>query len=178
MKSKIISISAISSAIVAICLILGSYIQFVDLISLVLSSFFVILPLYYNSYKGAFLSCIVAGVISLVATIPTMSFSIVLPAYFSFFGFYPIVKQLFIKYNMNKILAFVIGLVWCLIAFYAIYYLYIFVFLLPLDDLPQIILDYILIFVGLAGLIFFVVFDRFLFTSKFFIDRYLGKIIK
>ena len=52
MKSKFIAISAVSASFVAIVLIVGAYISFFDVYALLLSSVFVILPLYFNTYKG------------------------------------------------------------------------------------------------------------------------------
>ena len=46
MKSKVVTLSAISAALTAIVLTLGAYIELVDLYSIVISSVFVILPLY------------------------------------------------------------------------------------------------------------------------------------
>ena len=55
MKSKIISLSAISASFIAIALIIGAYIEITDLFMVVISSVFVLLPLYLKSYKGSFL---------------------------------------------------------------------------------------------------------------------------
>ena len=53
MKSKIISISAISAGFLALILTVGAYIEMVDLFCIVISSVFVILPLYYKSFIGS-----------------------------------------------------------------------------------------------------------------------------
>ena len=46
MKSKVVTVSAISAALTAIALTLGAYIELVDLYAIVISSAFIILPTY------------------------------------------------------------------------------------------------------------------------------------
>ena len=177
MKSKIISISAISASLIAICLTLGCYIEVIDLISVVTSSVFVILPLYYNSYKGCLLCYICGGVIALICSLPTLSFSIVMPAYFMFFGIYPIVKNMLNKNNLKK-LCFFIGLVWCVCTSFVLYFYYTAIIGLTIANLPAIVSEYILAFVCAVAVIFYLIFDRFIFVAKLVMDKYIHKIIK
>lgn len=180
MKSKLITISAVSSAFVAICLTLGLYFELVDLISLVIVSVFVILPLYYNSFLASFLSYLAGGLVALI--IGGFNFlSIVIPAYFLYFGLYPIIKHLFIKKNVNPVLAKFIGLIWCVLAFYGMYFYYTAVMGLDFSDVPLWLEEYVK-FVPYAvaplGIIFFFIFDKFVVVVKRVEDYYLKRIIK
>lgn len=177
MKSKIISLSAISAGFIAVSLTLGAYIELIDIVAVVLAAVFVILPLYYNSYLGSFLSFLAGGVIALIFSGFNI-YSIVFPAYFGFFGVYPIVKFLMIKKHVNKILSYCIGLVWCVLVFYGVYFYYTLFMGQVLTGLPKWVSEYILYIVGVLGVVSFVVFDRFFFISKQLIDRYLRRIIK
>lgn len=178
MKSKIISISAISASLVALCLTLGSYVTFVDVFCTIIASVFVILPLYYKSFKGCFLTYLAGGLVATLACLPSLTYSFVLPAYFIFFGLFPIVKNLLAYKGVNKIVSIFIGLIWCVLALYGIYFYYVLVLGLNLSDLPFFIEKYILIFIGVFSIIFYFIYDRFIFVVKLVIDRYLKKIIK
>ena len=178
MKSKIITLSAISSALVALILTLGSYLQIADIFCTIISSVFVIMPLYYNSFKGSLLCYLVGGVVGAIICLPTLALSFVLPAYALFFGIYPIFKNYILRKNLDKRISFFVGLIWCLLTFYGVYFYYTAVMGLTVENLPEIISEYLLVFVGVLGLIFFPIYDRFLFVSKMFLDRYLNRVIK
>ncbi len=177
MKSRLITISAVSASLTATVLTVGAYVEFVDLIALMLSTLFVILPLYYNSYVASLLSFLAGGVIALLFS--GFNFlSVVFPAYFGFFGIYPIIRHLMYEKNFNKWLGHVIRLVWLVVAFYGVYFYYTLVMMIPLENLPAWATDAILYLVGGVAVVFYFVFDRFIRVSKILIDRYLKRIIK
>ena len=176
MKSKLISLSAISSALVAIFLTIGAYVEMADLCMLVIASVFVLLPLYYNSYKASFLTFLVGGIIAIILS--GFNFALIFPAYFLFFGIYPVVKQLAMQKRVNRNLSIAIGLVWILMAFYICYFYYTLVLKFSISDLPYGLDDYVLYIVGLLAVVFYFVYDRFIFVAKFTIDKYLRKILK
>lgn len=178
MRSKIISLSAISAGFIAIVLTLGSYIGVADISCIILSSVFVIMPLYLRSYKGALLTYLVGGTLGVLFSFSTILTSFVLPSYFIFFGVYPIVKSLLRDKQVNKYLAKTIGLIWCVITIYGVYFYYTLIMGFTLNDLPNVIADYILIFIAPISAIFFVIYDKFLIVSKMLLDKYLYKIIK
>lgn len=178
MKSKIISLSAISAGFIAISLTLGAYIEFIDIVAVVLTAVFVIMPLYYNSYLGSFLSYLAGGVIAFMLSGFNL-YSIVFPSYFGFFGVFPIIKFLMAEKRVNKILAYIVGMVWCVAVFYGVFFYYTMFMGQVLEGLPVWMTEYILyIAVGLFGVISYVVFDRFYLVSKQLVDRYLRRIIK
>ena len=181
MKSRVITVSAISAGLVAICLAVGVNIGFADVFALTASSAFVILPLYVRSYKGCVLSYLVGGVIGLIAGWFNFITSFVFPAYFAFFGLYPIISCFFRDKKIKRYVANIIGVIWCVAAFYGLYFYYTYVMGLDFADLPQYLLwlaDYVVYAVGVLGICFYFVYDRFVFVIRAVIDRYLGKILK
>ncbi len=177
MKSKVISISAIAAGLTAIVLLFGAYIEAVDLFSIVLSSVFVVLPLYYGSYKGSFLCYLAGGVIAFLCSGLNV-LSLVFPSYFAFFGIYPIVKSVMHKKRFKSAVRIIIGLIWLLVTAFAMYFYYTSIMSGVLDGLPEWISDYILYVVGIISIIFFFIYDKFLVVVSFFINKYVSKILK
>ncbi|MBQ6979941.1 MAG: hypothetical protein IJQ07_04790 [Clostridia bacterium] len=181
MKSRVITVSAISAGLVAICLAIGIYVEIVDLISLVLSSVFVILPLYLKSYKGALLTYLAGGVLGLLIGWFNFVYSFVFPAYFAFFGLFPIIACLLREKKINKFFYHTIGLIWGLAAAYGVYFYYTLVMGLDFANLPHYLIwikDYLIVVVGVVGVVFYFVYERFITLAKTLIDKYMGKIIK
>ncbi len=178
MKSKLISISAIAAAFNAILLTLGAYFEFVDLFALALSSIFVILPLYYKSYLASVLTYLVGGVVAIIFSGFNFTYSVVFPAYFGFFGLYPIIRCLMYDKNLNVYVGHAIRLIWLVGSFYAIYFYYTLVMRLPITDLPTWVQEGILYLIGGISVIFYFVFDKFTHLAKVATDKYLQKIIK
>lgn len=177
MKTKILSLSAISAAFIAIILTLGAYIEIFDLISVVFASVFVLLPLYYGSYKGSALASL-SGVVIAFLCGGLNILSLVFPTYLMFFGFYPIVRSKLTDKNLKKVYVYLIGLIWCLITCYATYFYYTLIMQGVFDGLPQWATDYALIIVGLIGVIFYFVFDRYVVAIRRVVNAYLYRIIK
>ena len=177
MKSKVISLSAISAALIAVSLTIGAYFEFADLFAVVIASAFVILPIYLKSYIGAVMAYLAGGVIAFLCSGFNI-LSLVFPTYFVFSGIYPIVKIKLQEKSFNKYLSFVIGLIWCLITVYGAYFYYTLIIGDLFSDLPIWVNDYILFIIGGCGIVFFFVFDRFISVIKRVVDIYLQRIIK
>lgn len=177
MKSKIITVSAISAALIAACLTVGAYFEVADIFTVIMASAFIILPIYRKSYLGCILAALVGGVLAFIFSSFNI-LTIVFPSYFTFFAFYPIVRCFFQDKKFNKYVGYIIGLVWCVAVFYGIYFYYVFVMQMPFNDLPTIIADYIYVFIGLFGIVFFAVYERFIVILRRVIERYLSRIIK
>ena len=177
MRSKIISISAIGAAFVAISLTVGAYFEFADLFAVVISSVFVLLPLYFGSYKGCLLCYLAGGVIAFLCSGFNIM-SLVFPSYFAFFGVYPIVKSKMIEKRLNRYFSFIIGLIWFLALAYGMFFYYTLFMGNTLSGLPKWIMDYSLILLVPLAVIIFIVYDRFVVVMRAFTDRYLSKIVK
>ncbi len=176
MKSKVVSLSAISASFIAVALIIGTYFELADLFMLVTASAFVLLPLYLKSYKGSFLAFLAGGVIAIL--ICGFNFTLIYPAYFGFFGIYPIIKIKMLEKRVSKTLNIVIGIIWFLVVSYVCYYYYIFVLGGVFEGLPTWVEKYLIYFIGLIAVVFYFIYDRFIVAIKFSLDKYLSKIVK
>ena len=103
---------------------------------------------------------------------------VTVPAYFVFFGVFPLVKNLMEEKNVNKYVRYLIGLVWCVLAVYGMFFFYKNVMSLDFSDLPVFVKDNLVIVVGLLGVIFYVVYERFLTAFRRIIDELLKKVLK
>ncbi len=177
MKSKLIAISAISASIISVFLTIGAYFEATDLFALIIGSVITILPLYYKSFKGGVLAYIVGGLLAFLFSGFNI-ISIVFPAYFVFFGIYPLIKCKLVDIKFNKILSFMIGAIWCVAVAYGLYFYYISVMHGILDGIPLWAENYVIYAVGGVAIIFFMLFDRFIVVVRKIIDYYLGKILK
>ncbi len=177
MKSKLISISAISAGFVAIFLLIGAYVEVADIFTIIIASIFVTLPLYYKSFKSCFLTFLAGGVIAFICSGLNI-YSLVFPAYFGYFGIYPIIKFILIENKVNKVISFLIGIIWCAIAFIGIYYYYITIEPGVLEGFPTWINDYMVIAVAIIGAVFYLIYDKYLTVCRRVSDYYLKKIIK
>ncbi len=177
MKSKLIAISAISAGFIAIFLTVGAYVQMVDLFVLVVASVFVILPLHYNSFKASILAFLAGGLIAFLFSGFNIM-SVVFPAYFAFFGIYPIIRSLLSKKKVNKIIIKAIGFVWCALAVFGIYFYYTLIMGEVLSGLPAWIIDNVYLVVGLIAIVFYFVYDYSIFVFRRVVDKYLDRIIK
>ncbi len=177
MKSKIVSISAISAGLVALFLLIGAYFEMADVFTVVISSVLVMLPLYHKSYKGSLLSYLAGGVIAFICSGFNI-LSLVFPAYFTFFGIYPIIKNFLVEKGFNKYAGFIFGLIWMIAVAIGLYFYYTAFMGAVINGLPQWLTDHILLFVILLSIVFFVVFDRFVVVVRKVMDYYLRRIIK
>ncbi len=177
MKSKLIAVSAISAGLCAILLTIGAYFEIADLFCLVIASIFVLMPLYFNSFMGSVLSFLAGGVIALIFS--GFNFlSLVFPSYFLFFGLYPIIVWFLRRKNVAEKIIFIIGLVWCVAFFYGGYFYYTLVMNVAITDLPKFISDNILYFLPMVALIFYFIYHKFILVIKFYLDKYLSRIVK
>ncbi len=176
MKSKLIAISAISAGFIAIFLTVGAYVQVADLFVLVVSSVFTLMPLHHKSYKASILAYLAGGVIAFLFSGFNL-LSVVFPAYFAYFGIYPVIKQLMLEKKVNKIVCTVIGLVWCVVAVFGIYFYYTFVMHEVFTDIEW-LANYIYPILGLISVVFYFVFDYSLIMVKRVMDNYLNRISK
>ncbi len=176
MKSRVLALSAITSALVALVLCVGVFFEFTDLFALAISSAIVILPIYYKSYIGAFLSCLCGGFIALIFT-GFNFFSIVFPAFIGFFGTYPITACFFRTKKISMAIYKALGLIWCTLAVFGIYFYYTLLMGLEINDMPQFIANNIYWFILLFSVVFYFIFDRYVLVARMFINKYVSRII-
>lgn len=177
MKSKLLAISAIGAGFTALALTLGTYFNVAEFIALVLSSVFVILPLYYNSYKACFLTYFAGGVLGVILGAFNVV-NIVIPSYFIFFGLYPIIRLVMIEKKVNKTLQIVVGIVWSIAYFYGLFFYGTLILNLTMENMPAFFIKYIYYLIPIFAVLFYFIFDRYIVKVKILIDKYLNVIIK
>jgi len=177
MKSKLISISAISAGLTALFLTVGAYFEVVDLFMVVVTSVFVVLPLYFKSFKACFLAYLAGGTLAFMLSGFNV-FSVVFPAYFGFFGLYPIIRMLMQEKKVKKLVIYIIGVIWCVASIFGIYFLYLNLIPEFLYGLPEWVVNNIYYIVGLLGVALYFLFDASVINMRRFTDRYLSRIIK
>lgn len=155
--SKIIALSAISSALCLILLVLGAFVEVFDLSCLFLASIVIMIPLSKGYALGAFLSYMASGLLGLLLT---GKFQIIIP-FAMFFGLHPIVNFLQEKYKINKILALVVKAAWFIGTLFVTYY-FTTLFVVETEWIKQYIVPIIL----MGGAAFFVFYDFFMFKFQ------------
>ena len=117
--SRVISLSAMSTALAVICLVFGSAVDLFSLSCLFMASLALMLPLAKGYKLGGFLAYIASGVLTLifVGVIP----HVILP-YAMFFGLHPLVNQLQKQFKINVVLATVIKTIWFIATLYVMYF--------------------------------------------------------
>lgn len=180
MKSKLITVSAISTALVAISLTIGAYFEVADLFSLILASAFVVIPLYFNSKKASFLTYLAGGVIAIILSGFNFAYSIVFPSYFIYFGVFPILFNIIDGRTNKKVLTIILGLIWTIAVVYGMFYYYTAIIGLDLFTLPTWmpiwVKDYIIYLLGILAVFFFILYYRYVLVVKYFFRRYLDRI--
>ena len=178
MKSKVVALSAISAAFIAIFLTFGAYIEFFDLVAVLIASIFVLMPLYLGSYLGCVLSYLAGTVLAFLFSGFNI-YSVVFPLFLLYFGIFPIIKCIAMQKNFNKYAFMLIGLIWSIASAFGTYFFYVLVFGPEvLAGLPDFIVNNVYFFVAGIGVLFHFLFDKFVFISRVVINRYLSKIIK
>ena len=177
MKTRVLTLSAISASFVALFLTLGAYIEFIDLIAVLFASLFVILPIYYDSYLGCFLTYLAGGTLAFI--LAQFNFlSLVFPLFFGFFGIYPFLMCMAYDKKFNRLLFVILCLIWCVAITYGTYFYYTLIMKNVLEGLPEFITENIYYVLFFVGVLVYVVFDRFVFSARIIINKYLSKIVK
>lgn len=161
--SKVIALSALTTSLCTILLVLGSLVLTLSYSAIFLASVIILLPLAKNTYKGAVLSVIASGLLSFC--IASFSFETSLP-FVLFFGFHPIVSKFFRDKKFNKVLAFIIKDVWFLLAMLACYYL---TEMFITDN--EVLQKYMLYIILIGGNLFFAVYDYMLYYFQRAVDK-------
>lgn len=150
-NGKLISVSAVSTALGVLFLSLGAYISTLDLSALFMSALVIMLPLSKNSLKAAFLTY---GATAILALIIGMARFYVPLLYLLFFGLHPIVNYLQDKGGKKLWFLYPIKAVWFVGACFLMYYAFT-MFALEI----QIVKEIMPLIITVVGLLFFVVYD-------------------
>ncbi len=153
-KSKVIALSALTTAICTIFLVVGEFVAVFALSGAFLASVVMMLPLAKKSYLGAILALIASVLLSLLLS--SFRFEAILP-FAIFFGPYPIVNAFLEDKKFNKIISLILKGIWFIGAILATYYLTTIV----IGD-NQFIKEHILPILIIGGAVLFLPFDYFM----------------
>ncbi len=178
MKTRVITLSAVSSALCAVVLIMGVYLsEIFDVFALMLAPAFLCLPLYVNSKKGAVLAYLSAGILAILLTGGQIT-SYIFFSYFLFAGIFPIVKYIAVVKKFNKVIFTVLGEIWFVAFMIAIYYYYTMFLGFPFETLFNIKQEIYPLILAIISVFMYFLVDRYVFSLQIIIFRLLGRIIK
>lgn len=116
---KLIALSAVSTALGVIFLIIGAYIETFDLSALFMSAIAIMLPLSKNSVKGALFTY---GATALLSFCFALSRFYVPLLYVLFFGIHPIINYIQLNSKKNLWFLYVIKGLWFIGIMFIMYY--------------------------------------------------------
>ena len=178
MKTRTLTLSALSAALATVVLILGTvFAEALDLFAVIVAPVILAMPLYINSIKGSLLATLAAGILALLLTGFNIA-NFLYISYFSFFGFFPIVKYYVMTRRKNRILYYVICCTWCVLAIIGIYYFYTAFLGLGLDLIIPIKPEVMPVILAGFGVLVFFLMDAYVFATQVFMFKLLSRILK
>lgn len=176
MKSKVIALSAISASFITLFLSVGAYIEVVDLIAVVVASAFIILPLCKKWYLGSFLAYLAGGILAFL--ISGLNYlSLVFPAYFLFFGIFPIIKKLMEEKSVKVWVFYLVSIIWSVLISIGLYFYYTLLMGMQVNFPIEWLNNYILPIVILIGVVVFFLYSHFLSVALKLSEKYIDKFI-
>ncbi len=165
--SKVIALSALSTAFALIFIIIGAYFPTFDVSCLFMASLMVMLPLSKNSLKGALLCYGAVLILSFVFTLGHFEICI---AFGLFFGLHPIVNYLQLTKFKKVWLLTILKTLWFLIVAFILFYI-LKMFIVENEFLNK----FLPLVIILGGSLFFIVYDyamlRFQKSLKILIEK-------
>ena len=150
-NGKLIAVSAISTALGVVFLMIGAYFQTLDLSCLFMASIAIMLPLSKNSVKGAFLTY---GATSILAFLFTVSRFHLALLYLLFFGLHPIINHYHLKNVAKRWYLFIVKGVLFVCACYLMFFA--FSMFVVENEIVSAILPW---FIAVIGTLFYIVYD-------------------
>lgn len=164
--SKAVSLSAMSCALAVIFLLLGAYIEVLDLSCLFMASLALMMPLAKDYKLGDFLAYLASVILSFLLT--GMRLQVILP-FAVFFGLHPLVNYFQERLKINKILASVIKCAWFIGTLYIMYFA-----TEMFTDTNELIKRYIHYVLIIGGAVAFFVYDYLMMRFQ----KYVNAIVK
>ena len=150
-NGKLIAVSALSTALGVIFLIIGAYFQTFDLSALFMSAIMMTLPLSKKSYKGAILTYFATALLAFVFAISRFHLALL---YLGFFGIHPIINYYQIHSDKNLWFLYPIKCVWFIGVCFLMYY----VFSMFIVENPF-LTKFMPLIIVLLGIIVYIVYD-------------------
>ena len=178
MKTRTLTLSALSASLATVVLILGTvFAEALDLFAVIIAPVILAMPLYIDSIKGSLLATLVAGILALLLTGFNIA-NLLYISYFTFFGFFPIVKYYVMTRRKSKILYYLLCCLWCVLAIIGIYYFYTAFLGLGLDLIIPISPSVMPFILAGVGVIVFFLMDAYVFATQIFMFKLLSRILK
>ena len=173
-RSRLIALSAISSAFSIIFLTAGVFLSVFDYSAIFMASLCTMLPLAKKSWKGGFFTYLGTLGLALIFFVGVRP-EIVL-TYGIFFGLHPTVNFIFKERNFNKIIGLVIKAVWFVGSVLLVFWLFSgFLFEESLLS-NEIFKRYAYLIISVVGAVLFVVYDFLMIRFQGMIDKTIEKL--
>ena len=154
-NGKLIAVSALSTALSIVFLVIGVYFHTFDLSALFTASLMVMIPLSKKSYKGALLTYISTAILAFVFSMGRFHVPLL---YAVFFGVHPIVNYFQMQKGSKFWFLYIVKCVWFIGVCFLMFYAFAMFTDIPHLDSPFIknILPLIIV---LLGLVFYILYD-------------------
>lgn len=175
--SKTIALSAISAALAVIFLLLGAFVEILDISCIMIAGIAIMLPLSKKYYLGAFLAFVASALIGIFVT--GARFTVIVP-YAMFFGLHPIVNSLQRKFRINKFLALAVKDVWFLATMF-VYYLLLknltgYDLFADFSFIPENLQRFLIPALFISGAVFFVLYDSVMLRLQYAVDALIKRL--
>lgn len=150
--SRVVALSSVSTALAVIFLIIGSYIEVLDLSCLFMASLALMMPLAKDYKLGGLLSYVATVILAIFLT--GMRLQVIIP-FAMFFGLHPLANYFQKRLKINLVLATVIKTVWFIGTLYVMYFATK-IFVSPNEFIEKYI-HFVLI---IGGAVIFIVYDK------------------
>ena len=157
-NGKLVAVSALSTALGVIFLVIGAYFQTFDLSALFMASIMMMLPLSKKSYKGAFLTYFATALLSFVFAMSRFYLALL---YLGFFGLHPIINYFQLEKGNKFWFLYPIKCVWFVGVCFLMYY----VFSMFIVENPF-LTKFMPLIIVIAGIIFYAVYDFIMFRFQ------------
>lgn len=178
MKTKNLTLSALSASLATVVLILGTiFAEILDLFAVIVAPIILSMPLYNDSIKGSILATLSAGILALLLSGFNIA-NFLYVSYFLFFGAFPIVKYYSVTRRKKKLIFNVICCIWFVVAVLLIYYYYTALMGLGLDMIFPISPDIIPLVLTIVAIPLYFIVDIYVYVAQTMLFKLLGRIIK
>ncbi len=166
--SKVVALSAITTAFCILLLTFGAYVEVFDLSCLFMASLALMLPLTKGYKLGGFLSYLASVILGFILT--GARFQILIP-FTMFFGLHPLANYLQKQYKINAFLATVIKTVWFVATLFITYY-FTKMFIVEHETVEKYINWIILI----GGSVVFLIYDRLMYAFQRSLEKIISRL--
>ncbi len=175
--SKVIALSAVSAALAVIFIAVGAFVEIIDIVMVMAAGVAIMLPLAKKYYLGGFLAYLASAAIGAFTAIANPVAVII---YAAFFGLYPVVNALQIKYRLNKIVCALVKDVWFLLVMFLYYEMLVwwtgYDIFKDFAFIPQSLHAYLIPGLFIIGAVFFLFYDSVMLRVQFAVNRLVEKL--